>query len=65
MVVQHPRLAGDGLDDVVAVGVLRGVEDVEDAARAAAAAHVDRDGGVTEGAARRMPASSDAGFDGE
>jgi hypothetical protein len=48
--VQHPRLAGDDLDDVVAVSLLRGVEDVEDAARARAASHVHRDRGVTEGA---------------
>ena len=48
LVVQDPVLAGDRLDDVVAVGLLGGVEHVEHAARAARAAHVDADGGVAE-----------------
>ncbi len=46
LVALDPRLAGDGLDDVVAVGLLGRVEHVEHAAGAAGAAHVDADGGV-------------------
>ena len=42
-VVQHPGLAGDRLDDVVAVEALQRLEEVEGAARAAGAAHVDVD----------------------
>ena len=43
LVVQHPRLAGDGLDHVVAVEALQRLEEVERAAGAAGAAHVDVD----------------------
>ena len=42
-VVQHPGLAGDGLDHVVAVEALQRLEVVIRAARAAGAAHVDVD----------------------
>ena len=48
LVVQHPGLAGDGLDRVVAVERLQGLEVVEGAARAAGAAHVDVDDRVAE-----------------
>ena len=43
LVVLHPRLAGDRLDDVVAVEALQRLEEVEGAARATGAAHVDVD----------------------
>ena len=43
LVVEHPRLVGDRLDDVVAVEVLQRLEEVEGAARAAGPAHVDVD----------------------
>ncbi len=49
LVVQHPRLSGDGFDHVVGVEVLEGLEVVERAARAAGAAHVDVDHGETHG----------------
>ena len=40
LVVHHPRLGGDGLDHVVAVERLHGLEEAERAAAAAGAAHV-------------------------
>ena len=43
LVVQHPRLVRDGLDHVVAVEILQGLEIVVRAARAAGAAHVHVD----------------------
>nr|WP_228430553.1 hypothetical protein [Baekduia soli] len=48
LVVQHPRLACDGLDHVVAVEALQRLEVVERAARAARAAHVDVDDRVAQ-----------------
>ena len=48
LAVLHPRLRRDGLDDVVAVGGGRQVEQVEDAARAARSAHVHAHGRVAE-----------------
>ena len=48
LVVGHPRLARDGLDDVVAVEALERLEEVERAARAPGSAHVDVDHGVAE-----------------
>src|SRR5690606_16525832 len=47
--VAGPRLGGDRLDDVVAVEALEVLEEVEGAARAAAAPDVDPDVGVAEG----------------
>src|SRR6185503_7888455 len=41
LAVQDPRLRGDGLDDVVAVGRRGKVEEPDHAARATGAAHVD------------------------
>ena len=43
LVVEHPRLVGDGLDHVVAVEVLERLEEVVGAARAAGAAHAHVD----------------------
>ena len=43
LVALHPGLAGDGLDNVVAVEPLERLEEVIGAARAAGAAHVDID----------------------
>ena len=48
LVVRDPRLRGDRLDRVVAVGRLQLLEVVERAAGAAGAAHVDADGRVAE-----------------
>ena len=48
LVVQHPRLPGDGLDDVVAVEALEALEVVKRTARAAGAPHVDVDDGEAE-----------------
>ena len=52
-----PGLAGDGLDDVVAVERLERLEVVEGAAGAAGAAHVDVDDGVAEQVGDRLDAA--------
>src|SRR2546423_2596455 len=44
-----PRLTGDPLDDVVAIGRLDGLEEVPDAARASGAAQAYADEGVALG----------------
>ncbi len=48
LVVRDPRLRGDRLDRVVAVGRLQLLEEVERAARTSGAAHVHADGRVAE-----------------
>ena len=49
LVVERPRLGGDGFDDVVAVEALHGLEEAERAAAAAGAAHVHAHVGEAEG----------------
>jgi hypothetical protein len=59
-VAEDPRLARDGLDDVVAVEVLEGLEVVKRAARAGGPAQVDEKPrrGATELMALSAPAGS-------
>ena len=53
LVVHHPRLGGDGFDDVVAVERLHGLEEPERAAAATGTAHVDAHVGEALGGVQR------------
>lgn len=64
VVVQDPRLAGDGLDHVVAICALGGAEEVEDAAGAARAPDVDPDGGEPQQVGDRGPRGGAVGVGG-
>ncbi len=61
LAAEHPGLAGDRLDHVVAVERLQGLEVVEGTARAARAAHVDVNDRIAEQAGNRSDPALGAG----